>query len=247
MKVKVKVKEKGKVKEILIIAAAFFILAAAIGGTSYVSIRLYVNQYIKDNYERRVGMWQETATLVLDGGIVFLGDSLTEFFAIDEFFRDVTTYNRGIYGDTTYGVINRLDESVFNVNPSKVFLLIGANDVNKTKDSHETIAQNIQDIISTIKTNAPETIIYVQSLYPVNRDSPKSNPLEIGKLSNKRIVEINSLLASVCETEQVIYLDLFSHLVDDLGNLREEYTIEGLHLNAQGYKAVAELLRQHIP
>jgi lysophospholipase L1-like esterase len=193
---------------------------------------MYVNQYIKDNYHRRITVWQETAASIPNGSIVFIGDSHTEYFALDEYFAGFQVYNRGIYGDTSYGVIKRLGESVFNLKPSKVFLLIGANDINKTNDSNETIVKNIEEIIRQLRNVFPDTKIYVQSLYPVNPNGKNSNRIDIFKLNNKRICAINVLLESFCLNEGITYIDMFSQLTDKYGQLRETFTIEGLHLNA---------------
>jgi len=214
--------------------------------TSCISVRLYVNQYIRDNYQRRVSVWYETANHFPDNGIVFIGDSHTEYFELHEYFPDFPVLNRGIYGDTTYGVKKRLDESAFMLNPSKVFLLIGANDVNKTSDKNEVIVENIKDIVRQLKTVTPNTTVYVQSLYPVNRNGKNSSRISIFKLTNKRLSAINLLLESFCSSEGIIYIDMFSQLVDEKGQLREEFSIEGLHLNEAGYRFVAEVLRPYV-
>ncbi len=214
--------------------------------TAYISIRLYVNQYIRDNYQRRVSIWQETAGHIPDNGIVFIGDSHTEYFELNEYFPGFPVFNRGIYGDTSYGVKKRLAESALKFNPSKVFLLIGANDVNKTNDTNEVIVDNIKDIVRQIKTAIPDTTVYVQSLYPVNRNGKNSSLVSIFKLTNERLSAINLLLESFCNSEGIAYIDMFSQLIDEKGQLREDFSIEGLHLNEAGYRFVAEVLRPYV-
>ena len=235
-----------KAKKIILPVSMIFLAIIVLFCTAYISIRTYVNQYIKDNYHRRVAIWQETANTIPAGSIVFVGDSHTEYFALDEFFPEHQVINRGIYGDTTNGVIKRLNESVFNLNPSKVFLLIGANDINKTNDTNEMIVENINIIIRQLQNVIPETKIYIQSLYPVNSNGKNSNRIDIYKLNNKRILEINRLLESFCRSEDIIFIDMFSQLTDDNGQLYENFTIEGLHLNAAGYRFVTEVLRPYV-
>jgi len=234
-----------KTRKIVFIASIVF-LVIVLCFTVFMSIRIYINQYINDNYHRRVSIWQETANSIADGGIVFIGDSHTEFFALDEYFQNIPVINRGIYGDTTDGVKKRLNESVFLLNPSKVFMLIGANDINKTSDTNEVIAENIGEIIRQIREKVPQTKIYLQSLYPVNRNGKNSNRMDIYKLNNKRIIAVNKLLESFCKSENIIYIDMFSQLTDKNGQLYEEFTIEGLHLNAAGYRFIAEILRPYV-
>jgi lysophospholipase L1-like esterase len=214
--------------------------------TGYISIIIYLNKFIRDNYNRRVTVWQETAVNIPDGSIVFVGDSHTEYYTLDEYFPEYPVINRGIYGDTTRGVKKRLNESVFTLNPSRVFLLIGANDINKTGDANDVIAKHIMEIVNQIKETVPETKIHLQSLYPVNRNGKNSNRIDIYKLNNKRISEINMLLKSLCYDENIEYIDMYSLLTDVNGQLREDFTIEGLHLNAAGYKFVTEILRHYI-
>ena len=138
------------------------------------------------------------------------------------------------------------DESALKLNPSKVFLLVGANDVNKTNDSNEVIVDNIKDIVRHIKNGVPNAAIYVQSLYPVNRNGKNSSRIVISKLTNERTSAINLMLESLCRSEDIVYIDMFSRLIDEKGQLREEFTIEGLHLNAAGYRFATEALRPYL-
>jgi len=237
--------ESKKVKKIILITAITLSSVIILGCTIFISIKTYINQYINDNYQRRTEIWRETANFIPGGGIVIIGDSHTEFFALEEYFPGFLILNRGIYGDTTYGVKKRLDDTVLNINPSKVFLLIGANDINKTNDKDEVIAGNIKEIARKIRNVIPNTKIYIQSLYPVNPDGKNSSRLDIGKITNERVSSINLLLKDFCDAEGYIYIDMFSRLIDTNGQLREEYTIEGLHLNAAGYRFVAQALRPY--
>jgi len=235
-----------KSRTVIFIISTILLIIVALCCSGCVGVRIYVNKFIKDNYNRRVTVWQETAVNIPDGSIVFVGDSHTEYYALDEYYPEYHVINRGIYGDTTYGVMKRLNESVFSLNPSKVFLLIGANDINKTSDSNEIITENIMEIIKHIKEKVPQTKIYLQSLYPVNRNGKNSNRIDIYKLNNKRIGAINLLLESFCHNEGIVYIDMFSKLTDEKGQLREDFTIEGLHLNAAGYRFVTEMLRPYL-
>jgi lysophospholipase L1-like esterase len=233
-------------REIAVIAAIILYAGFIVCGTAYCSIRMYVNQFIADNYRRRTTLWRETAKHIPPGGIVFAGDSHTEYFALDEYFPELPVINRGIYGDTTSGVINRLDESVLNLNPSKVFLLIGANDINKTRETDEGIVENIRTIVRKIRSNNQKAAIYVQSLYPVNPNGKNSKRIDIFKITNSRIASINRLLEALCRDENIVYIDMFTPLSDENGQLQEQYTIEGLHLSAAGYSFIAEILRPYV-
>ena len=228
-------------RKIILRTSIIFLAIFTLFCTGLVSIRLYVDQFIKDNYQRRVAVWQETAKNIPQDCIIFIGDSHTEYFMLDEYFPGLPVINRGIYGDTTYGVLNRLDKSVFNLKPKIVFLLIGVNDTKKTKGGNEKIVENIKDIVLQLRNVFPESKIYVQSLYPVNQGS-----FDAYKICNKRILDINVLLQSFCLNENIAYIDMFSQLVDETGRLREDFTFDGLHLNSAGYRFVADILYPYL-
>ena len=108
------------------------------------------------------------AVNMLDENIVFFGDSITEVYKVDEFFPKRNVINSGISGDRTENLLERMDD-VYRYNPSKVFLLIGVNDLNREKSIDE-ITKNIQKIINNIKANRKYTKIYIESVYPINRN-----------------------------------------------------------------------------
>jgi len=180
------------------------------------------------------------------GSIVFLGDSITDFFRVNEFFPGVYVKNRGISGDTTDGVLNRLAESVYELSPSKIFLMIGTNDLGNKK-SVEYISGNIRKIISEIKRNCPQTKIYLESVYPVSLlKDKKIKKFIVRKRNNRDISRLNDKLKNMADEMEITYIDVYSHLVDGSGNIKTEYTVEGLHLTIQGYSVVADVLRPYV-
>lgn len=180
------------------------------------------------------------------GGIVFLGDSITDFFRINEFFHGKYVINRGIGGDTTDNILKRMPESVYDLSPSKVFILIGTNDLGNGK-SKDYIIGNISKIISGIRKNCPDAKIYLESIYPVSSARIKKiKKLIVGKRSNDKIMSINKGLEKLADEHGIKYIDVYSHLVGSDGNIRPEYTVEGLHLTVKGYSAAAAVLRPYV-
>lgn len=177
------------------------------------------------------------------GGIVFLGDSITDFFRVNEYFHGAYVINRGISGDTTDGVLKRLPESVYDLSPSKVFIMIGTNDLMEKKQE-QTIVTNIENIITLIQEKCPDTKLYLESIYPVSAAREKKiRRFIVGKRNNEKIKNLNENLKYVAQKKGITYIDVYSHLVDASGNLRHEYTVEGLHLTIQGYKVVSKVLK----
>ncbi len=150
--------------------------------------------------------------------------------------------NRGISGDTSEGVLNRLYQ-VTRVEPSKVFLLIGINDLAKNI-SPDTIYVNICKIVSILRTKSPKTKVYVQSILPVN-NTFKSFGSHTSR--TPQVLEINGKLKSICPKLGATYVDLFSELKnpnDDL--LNPMYTNDGLHLIGEGYVAWMKVIQPYL-
>lgn len=178
--------------------------------------------------------------------IVFLGDSITEYYDVNKYFSNNRVVNSGISGNITDDILKNMEERVYQYNPSKIFLLIGTNDLTHKKDNKEIIS-DIEEIIEKIKENRPETKIYVESIYPVNdEDNEKINHNMVSKRKNEDIKEINSQIKKYCEKNNIEYIDLYDKLCDKDGNLKLEYTNEGLHISDEGYKFITKELEKYI-
>ena len=169
---------------------------------------------------------------VMGGGVLFLGDSLTEFMDLEGLFPDTPTGNFGIAGDTTDGVLTRL-EQVTRHRPDRLILLIGTNDYG-FGFSNQHILDNIADITDTITAEMPDTQVYVLSLLPRGLDAVAD------------FAEINSALARRAEAGGYIYVDVREGLADAAGMLKPALTMDGLHLNAQGYGVLADAIRPYV-
>jgi lysophospholipase L1-like esterase len=177
-------------------------------------------------------------------GIVFVGDSLTQRYPLNEFFPGLQLYNRGIDGDTTVGVLKRLDLSIFDLKPTIVVLHIGTNDIQVEGLPKETTIANIQQIISTIQTKQPSIHIVLVSLYPVNVSVDKLvNKFIVGPRKNEDIMVINQEIKKI---QGVRFVDVYPHLLNEEKELNLQYTKEGLHLSLAGYAVVTPLIKEAI-
>jgi lysophospholipase L1-like esterase len=170
--------------------------------------------------------------------IIFLGNSITAGTDWNELLEMPNVKNRGISGDITFGILERLDE-VIEGQPAKVFVLIGINDISRNiPDS--VIIQNYQKIISRIKRGSPSTKIYFHTLLPTNSS--------FGKFKNHynkedHILWINKALKELANREKITLIDLYPVFLDKENNLEKAYTHDGLHLNASGYKKWSDVLK----
>lgn len=178
--------------------------------------------------------------------IVFIGDSITEGADFKEAFDGAIVLNKGISGDVTEEVISRLNKDVYQFQPSKVFLLIGINDIGQNIDNDE-IVNNIQKIVNSIMNNSSSSKIYLQSIYPVNDTNDKKIDRKYFKYrNNEDVVLINKSLKKFAEKENITYIDIYSKLIDKNDNLKLDYTKEGLHLNNEGYEVIFNTLRSYV-
>lgn len=184
---------------------------------------------------------------VVDDNYVFLGDSITDWYDLDKYFEGLPVVNSGVSGYSTNNILNNMNKMVYQYNPSKVFILIGINDL-ELKVDDDVVANNIRKIVQGIKKNRRYAKIYVESIYPINNsdDDKIEGSIINGNRKNSDIIDINNKLVKLAEEEGVTYIDLHKELVDDEGLLKIEYTVDGLHLSSEGYEKVTEVLRKYI-
>lgn len=170
---------------------------------------------------------------------VFLGNSITEVGQWSELFADKNVINRGISGDVTYGVLNRLP-FILSQNPKKIFLAIGVNDI-KRGASIEEVANNHERIIKLIKQSSPKTKLYLQSILPVNEGMLAAI---YAKITNERITKANSNLKELAQKYDCAYVNLHeSGLKGEDGQLKKELSTDGLHLQPLAYIVWANYLK----
>jgi lysophospholipase L1-like esterase len=170
--------------------------------------------------------------------IIFIGNSLTQYFKVGELFQDYNIKNRGISGDITKGILNRINEIVES-SPEKIFIQIGINDLGKGYNIGEIIC-NYNAIISKIKNTSPNTRIYIQSLLPVRKENKFYNNI------NHKIIELNQQIKEIASREGLPYIDLHSKFVYK-GELNPLYSFnDGLHLNGDGYLLWKKVVKEYV-
>jgi lysophospholipase L1-like esterase len=162
------------------------------------------------------------------GAVVFLGDSITQGWAptMNGLFLGTKVANRGISGDTTRGVLIRLQEDVLALNPKAVVLLIGTNDLEE-QAAPETIAGNLKLILAALKAHNPTMPVILCNVFP---------SAEAKKRPADAIKKINQLyFAAIRDEPQVTVLDTWSLFANAVGDAKAEEFPDLLHPNAAGY------------
>ena len=179
--------------------------------------------------------------------VVFLGDSITDYWKLADYFsgKPYTVFNRGIDGQTTPQMLVRFHQDVIELHPKVLVVLAGTNDVAGVTGParNEDIEANYTSTAELARLHKIRVVF--ASLLPVNNyteDAKESFALR----PRERILALNTWLKDYCAKNGLVYLDYFSAMVDDKGMLKRGLSDEGLHPNAAGYKIMAPLAEKAI-
>ena len=171
---------------------------------------------------------------------VLLGDSMMAYFPTKAFKLDDDMYNLGIPGDTTTGVLDRIDQ-VIRLNPDIIILNIGLNDFVLTKLSHQESLDNILDIRHQLLEGCPHTEVFVTSLTPINQKDFQDQVYLLNR-DPKDAIKLNDNLSKVIDDKH--FLNIYNDLIDQEGKLKLEFTRDGIHLNQKGYQIYYERFKK---
>lgn len=214
------------------------------GGLSYLLSKLSSQKtdplYSSPYYNDRKGHFE---TLVkTNEAIIFLGDSLTDNCEWSEILGCENIKNRGISGDRTDGVLNRLDE-ILSFQARKIFIMIGINDLVQGKKI-EKVIEDYKSILEKIQHSNPDTKLFIQSVLPINNQ--KAIDIQDLNLNNDKVVRTNEKLQEIAQEFSVQYIDLFPAFSDKNNQLDERYTTDGVHLNGQAYSVWRGIIEKYV-
>lgn len=168
--------------------------------------------------------------------VVFLGDSITQGWGDDlgNSFPGLKVANRGISGDTTRGMLFRLQNDVLALNPTGIVMLMGTNDLEEGADA-KTIASNIDLILASIEKHNPKVPVTLCRVFPAS--ATKKRPAD-------QIKEINTAIAEAAKKyPQVTMVDTWTLFANESGDAKEVEFPDLLHPNQQGYSKWAAAIR----
>lgn len=184
-----------------------------------------IEKQIAEYRENKLALYSEENSKynAFEIDVAFLGDSLTDGYDLKKYYPQYAVSNRGIGGDTTHGLEQRLKTSLYDLQPKVAVMLIGANNMDSMFDNYESILQGFKD-------NVPNTKIILLSLTSMSGEWGKKN--QLAAYSNVKI----KLFAEKYSFE---YVDLYSALINlDSGEIFPEYTTDGGHLTPAGYEVL---------
>lgn len=183
----------------------------------------YHSAWTKTHYIERIAEFKDNPLQY--GDIVFIGNSITEQGGNwAQRFNNSKVKNRGIAGDVTAGVTNRLAE-IYYYKPTKVFLKIGINDLFQNDLTPEYVANAISQIVAKIRLESPETKIYVQTILPTSNNTALKS----------KIAAANTIIKNSVQSNNYKVLDLHAIFADANDLMISSYSVDGVHLTESGY------------
>ena len=160
--------------------------------------------------------------------VAFLGDSLTDGYDLAKYYPQYVTANRGIGGDTTYDLQERLQVSVYDLKPQVAVMLIGAN-------NPETMLDNYEDILIGLRDHLPDTKVVLLSMTAMGGE-------HWGRWNGQACLN-NVSIRLLAEKYGCAYVDVFTPLFDvNTGEVREGYTVDGGHFTHEGYTVLTDTI-----
>ncbi|MGB2643387.1 MAG: SGNH/GDSL hydrolase family protein [Candidatus Acidiferrum sp.] len=177
--------------------------------------------------------------------VIFLGDSITDYWKLPDYFPGKSYINRGIDGQTTPEMLVRFRQDVIELRPKVLVVLAGTNDIAGVtgRTSNEDIEANYASMAELARAHRIRAVF--ASVLPVHNythDAEESFALR----PRDRILALNKWLKNYCAKNGFVYLDYFGALVDDRGMLKGALSDDGLHPTDAGYKIMAPLAEKAI-
>ena len=184
-----------------------------------------VREYYEGKYETYREENERYADYEVD--VAFLGDSLTDGYDLAKYYPDFLTANRGIGGETSYGLEGRMALSVYDLKPKAAVILIGGNNL-------DTMLDNYENLLIGMRDNLPETKVVLVSLTAMGRD---------WAFKNKIAAYNNVVIKKLAAKYGFEFVDVYTPLFDETtGELNSSYTNDGVHFNENGYRVVTDAL-----
>lgn len=171
--------------------------------------------------------------------ILFIGDSLTEWGNWDKLFPNKNIINFGVADNKTSDILNRID-GVFDYKPSKVFLMMGINDLGENIPVSE-INNNYNKVVRKITKQWDNFELFLLGILPVDNTRWTKTGL-----TSKNISVVNKLISEIAKDYKATFINMTPYFIDNNNNLDSKLTTDGLHLSIDGYKVWKNIIEDYI-
>ena len=208
------------------------------------AVQLLENWLLKEQEKIQTKYRELNQISVIEPDIIFIGDSIIEYYSLQELLgTSKTIVNRGIRGYQTGLLQENLDAHLYGDAVDQIVLLIGTNDIGKDVPMHEAL-NNLESVIQSISRDYPLSQIKLVSILPVNEGENFKQTVYIR--TNEKINAWNQAYQDLASAYmQVEFVPVFENLLDQEGQLKADYTTDGLHLSVSGYQALSSTLKKY--
>ena len=209
------------------------------------AVQLLENWLLKEQEKIQTKYRELNQISVIEPDIIFIGDSIVEYYPLQELLGTTKTIvNRGIRGYQTGLLLDNLDAHLYGDAVDQIVLLIGTNDIGKDVPMSQALT-NLESVIQSISRDYPLSQIKLVSILPVHQGEEYKQTVYIR--TNEKIKAWNQAYQELAFAYmQVEYVSAFEELLDQEGQLKSDYTTDGLHLSVSGYQALSETLKTRL-
>ena len=209
------------------------------------AVQLLENWLLKEQEKIQTKYRELNQVSVLEPDIIFIGDSIVEYYPLQELLGTAKTIvNRGIRGYQTGLLLENLDAHLYGDAVDQIVLLIGTNDIGKDIPMNDAL-DNLERVIQSIARDYPLSQIKLLSILPVNEGEKYKQTVYIR--TNEKIREWNQAYEALASAYmQVDFVPIYDSLTDSKGQLQSAYTTDGLHLSVAGYQALSDALKTYL-
>ena len=209
------------------------------------AVQLLENWLLKEQEKIQTKYRELNQISVIEPDIIFIGDSIIEYYPLQELLgTSKTIVNRGIRGYQTGLLQKNLDAHLYGDAVDQIVLLIGTNDIGKDVPMNEAL-NNLESVIQTISRDYPLSQIKLVSILPVNEEEDFKQTVYIR--TNEKIKAWNQAYQDLASAYmQVEFVPVCENLLDQKGQLKSDFTTDGLHLSVSGYQALSSTLKKYI-
>ena len=210
-------------------------------------------KHFQQEKEMKRAKYRQQNAYIRKGQTLFTGSSLMEQFPITEYCLNEglpIAYNRGIGGYTTDEFLAAIDDVLLDMQPAKLFINIGTNDIRSMPEGEDWFAHlsaNYRAICEIIRDRLPKTTVYMMAYYPVNLEALQARAgQEPIVRTNENVAKANEMVRALATEFGFRYIDVNDGLKDETGSLKAEYTRDGIHFDSAAYRTVFERLKQYL-
>ena len=205
--------------------------------------------------EYAVEKYRQLNKNAIKGETLFVGSSLMEHFPVNEILmsRGISKviYNRGISGYTIPELLESMDEQIFDLEPSVIFINIGTNDISRPEETEDDLYGDYKEVLKQIKEKLPLAKVYMMAYYPVNPALASEiqawpEAAEAARLRKERLPWANDVVRRLAAEFGYEYIDVNEGLYDGTGELKRELSTDGIHMWPEAYEMIFDNMKDYL-